>query len=249
MKAKERFNFFPFKWKYPKWAVKYLGLSNKKKKKEVRVNKNIIDMPKHIIYKAIGHHAPPDPDEEFLKKKREVFRDKLGYVPGHLLPKVCVYMYIYTGVSLCVFLSHIITSSHLHYHYYYYNHHQQDDAAYHEDGDEHGELSESKGEPLTGMQLVMQGAKAGPPLAWQASKTRPRTPPPLEKKSLLSWFSKDPHAFKRTKTWAEHERYTCPPMKLIIPTCCCILCALSLLGFCFLYIFQIVEFSEYGIPI
>ena len=37
MKAKERFNFFPFKWKYPNWAVKYLGLSNKKKKKEVKI--------------------------------------------------------------------------------------------------------------------------------------------------------------------------------------------------------------------
>ena len=215
-KAAERFNFFPFKWKWPRWMVKYLGFSNKKKKnKEAKVNKNLIDMPRHIIYKAIGHHAPPAPDEEYLKKKREIFKDKLGYVPGHLLPK--------------------------------------DDPGYHAEGEGgigevgSGSGSEGKGEqPLTGMQAVIAGAKTGAPLAWQANKTRPRTPPPIEKKSMIgSWFRKDPNAFKRSKTWAEHERYTCPPLKLIIPTCCCVLCALGLLGFCFLYIFQIVDFTEY----
>jgi len=73
------FNFFPFKWKYPKWMVKYLGFSNKKK--PIRINRNLINVPKHIIYAAVGHHAPPEPDEEYKQFRREVFEEKLGYIP------------------------------------------------------------------------------------------------------------------------------------------------------------------------
>ena len=74
-------NFFPFKWKYPWWAVKYLGYSNKKKKKVPHVNPNIINMPKHIIYAAVGHPNPPAADENYLEYRKNVFLDRLGYIP------------------------------------------------------------------------------------------------------------------------------------------------------------------------
>jgi len=81
-------DFFPFHWKWPKWATKklgWLGITNKKKEKVPYVNPNIIKVPKHVIYEALGHHAPPKPDAEFIKKRREIFEERLGYVPDDLL--------------------------------------------------------------------------------------------------------------------------------------------------------------------
>jgi len=48
------------------------------------VNPNIIKVPKHIIYAAIGHHAPPAPDAAYLQKTRAIYEESLGYVPDDL---------------------------------------------------------------------------------------------------------------------------------------------------------------------
>ncbi len=77
-------NFFPFRWKYPKWMVKYLGFSNKKKEVVPYINPNLINLPKHIIYEAVGHHDPPKPDAEYLAWRRNFFEERLGYVPDDL---------------------------------------------------------------------------------------------------------------------------------------------------------------------
>ena len=74
-------DFFPFRWKYPKFLVRHLGFSNKRSIKQPSVNPNLLDYPEHIIFAAVGHHDPPTPDKEAQAAKLAQFEDNIGYVP------------------------------------------------------------------------------------------------------------------------------------------------------------------------
>lgn len=71
------------KFKYPKWLKWFKKWRRKRLERLEKKNENpnILPHPKHIIFEAVGHHDPPEMDEESIAARKLQIIDALGFNP------------------------------------------------------------------------------------------------------------------------------------------------------------------------